>query len=333
MSTTRLLKYTIRSVTILLCAVGASHAQNLAPIANNDTYVALANQPLLINAANGVLTNDTDPDGGTLIVHPTLGSGPTSGSLLLYPNGSFQFTPTTGFFTPVTFQYRVCDNGIASQLISQFDFSTPSLTTATVGPNATSINPNTAQAACGIRTTVSGGSAGLDLVIPNSTGLFDFTSFKISFAYRDQEGTADIITGGNFRIYHITGDQLGIRINVIDSSTGTSTVYTQNLGNFLAGSNTYTVAYDELTGTITKTINGTTTVYPSIASDFSPLDTALASDVTVGLFMDGSGSATPSLCSIQITDESSLCTVATVTINTSTNLLTNRKITHRVAPN
>lgn len=310
-----------------------NYAQNLAPLGVDNSYVNLPNQILTVNSVAGLLHNDVDPDGGNIYVNPTPTTPPTSGAVTLNFDGSFSFIPVTGLYAPVTFQYQVCDDGLNSELISQFDFDTSSLTTATVGPNATSINPVTEQAGCGVRTTINGGNIGIDMVIPNTGGIFDFSAFEIEFEYRDQESTADIVGGGNFRIYHISGNNLGIRLNVIDSNTGNSTSYTQNLGAFSAGSNTYVVSYNEASGEIRKTVNGTTTIYPNVVPVFSPLDTTLASQVIVGRFMDGAGRATPSLCSLLIRDRSSLCDTALVTIHTSTTLISNRRITYRVQRN
>ena len=308
------------------------HGQNLPPIGEDDGYLNLPNQVLTINTANGLLSNDSDPDGGLLFINPTPVLAPNSGTVMLNLDGSFDFTPTTGFFDPITFQYQVCDDGSTAELVSQLDFSTPMLTNATVGPNATSINPNTEQASCGIRTTTSGGSTGLDIVVPNTANIFNFTAFEIAFEYRDQEATADIVSGGNFRIYHIGANALGVRINVIDSNTGITTAYTQNLGNFASGSNAYVVSYNEADGSITKSVNGATTTY-NVAPPFSPLDTSLASAITIGRFMDGAGNALPSLCGIQVSDKSSLCHTALVTINTATRVITNKQITYRVSRN
>ncbi len=307
--------------------------QNIAPTATDDIYPGHLNRTITADISNGVLANDTDPDGGSLSVNPIPVVSPTTGILTLGNDGSFTFVPQTGFVGNVTFDYEVCDDGTASQLVSQFDFDTSALTTATVGPNATTINSNAVQTACGVRIgSGAGGSAGLDITIPNTGGIFDFTSFRIEFDYQDNEGTADIITGGNFRIYHITGNELGVAVTVIDGNTGFSTMYTRTLGSFLGGNITYIVEYDELTGDITYTANGTTTTISNVAPDYSPLDTSLATAPIVGRFMDNSGGPNPSLCKIAITDTSKLCDIGTVNMSISASLITNKRITYRVNP-
>lgn len=307
--------------------------QNLPPIANPDGYTTFLNGTLTVTGANGLLSNDSDPDGGFLLVKPTPVSGPTNGILTLNSDGSFSFVPQNGNSADVFFEYKVCDDGIANELVSQFDFNAIPLTKATVGPNATTINPNAVQTDCGIRIgSGSGGNAGLDIVVPNTSGIFNFTSFAIDFEYRDQEGTADIISGGNFRIYHISADALGLRINIINGATGMPTIITRNLGNFGPGLSEYSVVYSEISGEIIYTINGVTSVF-SVAPAFSPLNMGLAGNVTIGRFMDNSGTALPSLCSISITDSSSLCSLAEVVIRTNTSVITNKRITYRVNKN
>jgi len=307
-------------------------AQKAPPVAIDDGYTAGLNATLNVPASNGLLNNDTDLNGtASLTVDTTPVSGPSSGTVTLNSDGSFSYSPTTGFVGAATFDYRVCDDGSPNDVVSRFDFDTAPLGNATIGPNATSINTIATQTGCGIHIPPgqNGGAVGLDLVIPNTGAIFDFTSFRMDFEYRDQEGTADIATAGNFRIYHITGNQLGLRVSVINGTTGLPTNYTITLGNFLPGNVPYSVEYDELTGNVIYTANGAATTI-NIAPAYSPLNTALATDITVGVFMDNSGTASPSLCSIAFTDTSKLCDIGTVTINIRASLITNRKITYRV---
>ena len=315
---------------ILLFIVLSLYAQNQPPVAQNDTYNINTNSTLNV-AAPGVLANDSDPESTVLRVNPVPFTNTTNGSLTLNTDGSFTNVPNTNYIGSDSFVYEVCDSGI-DDLVSQFDFDAAPLTNATVGPNATSINPNAVQTGCGIRipSGSTGGSVGLDVVVPNTSGIFDFTSFRVFFTYRDNESQADILTGGNFRIYHITGNQLGVIVTVISSATGLPTTLTLTLGNFFSNYNDYIVEYDEVTGDIIYTRNGVV-VRTEIAPDNSPLDVSLATSVTVGRNMDNAGNANPSLCNIGIVDTSKLCDTATVTLNvTRATLITNRSITYRV---
>ncbi|HOW26547.1 MAG TPA: Ig-like domain-containing protein [Bacteroidales bacterium] len=79
---------------------------NLPPVANNDTYTIVPCKAVTLN----ILSNDTDPEGGTLSV--TITQQPASGIATVNADGSVTFTPATNSPTPVTFQYTVTDNGV-----------------------------------------------------------------------------------------------------------------------------------------------------------------------------------------------------------------------------
>jgi hypothetical protein len=310
------------------------YAQNGPPLASDDSYTSGLNTSLNIAVAQGLLNNDTDPDAPAgLTVNPTPVAGPLSGLVTLNSDGSFSYTPNTGFSGTDSFTYQVCDDGTPNTTVSRFDFDTSNLGLATTGPNATSFNPLSVQTDCGIRIgSGAGASVGLDFLIPNTGGIFDFTSFIISFEYRDQEATADIVTAGNFRIWHTGADNLGVQVQVIDGVTGLPATYTQNLGGFLSGSNPYTIEYDALTGNIIYTANATTTTF-NLAPPYSELNSGLSTDILVGRFMDNAGLPLPSLCSIVFTDSSKLCDTADVSIVIPTSVITNRRITYRVNGN
>jgi hypothetical protein len=85
---------------------------NRPPVAASDSYAVTENQTLSRSAANGVLANDGDPDGNTLIAQ--LVDGPDHGSLSLNSNGSFDYIPTTNFVGTDSFSYRAFDGAAAS---------------------------------------------------------------------------------------------------------------------------------------------------------------------------------------------------------------------------
>jgi hypothetical protein len=78
---------------------------NAAPMANPDSYTWSGGT--LAVAAPGVLANDTDADGDTLIAE--LDGGGISGSFDLDENGGFRYTPGGGFSGTGTVSYRVSD--------------------------------------------------------------------------------------------------------------------------------------------------------------------------------------------------------------------------------
>ena len=323
-------------IVLIVLAFGLTvHAQNSAPIGNNDDYTIGFNVTRDIPESNGLLINDTDLNGTAgLRINTTPISDVSSGSLTLNSDGSFSYTPNNNFIGTDSFPYEVCDDGTPSELVSQFDFDTATLTDATVGPNATSINPNAAPIECGLHISrgFTGGNVGLDLVIPNSGGIFDFTSFEIAFEYRDQESQASLIEGGNFRLYHVRANDLGMSLTVINGSTGLQQTYTLNLGSFLSGNNPYSVRYNEITGEVIYDANGTVTTFP-VAPPFSPLDASLGTAITVGRQMDNAGRNFASFCSVLIYDQSILCDTAVVTLTVKASIITNRRITYRVKSN
>ncbi len=79
---------------------------NTNPVAANDSYSTAVNQPLTVTAP-GVLGNDSDADADALTA--VLVSGPTSGTLTLNSNGSFTYTPNTGFSGTDSFTYQAFD--------------------------------------------------------------------------------------------------------------------------------------------------------------------------------------------------------------------------------
>ncbi|MBD3315836.1 MAG: tandem-95 repeat protein, partial [Chitinivibrionales bacterium] len=84
-------------------------AVNDAPVAKGESYSLVEDGGLSRSAANGVLTNDTDPDGPSLsavLVDPIDAS---EGTLVFRANGSFDYTPPPNFNGTVVFSYLATD--------------------------------------------------------------------------------------------------------------------------------------------------------------------------------------------------------------------------------
>ena len=90
------------TATVTITVIGV----NDAPIAVIDNYTANAGQTLNIPAP-GVLENDTDIDNDTLSASMT--ANPQHGSLLLNSDGSFTYTPETGYLGSDNFTYLASD--------------------------------------------------------------------------------------------------------------------------------------------------------------------------------------------------------------------------------
>jgi hypothetical protein len=87
---------------------------NDAPTASGETFSMNAGNTLSA-ATPGVIFNDIDVDGDTLttiLVTPT-----TGGTLTLVGDGSFTYTPTTGFFGIASFFYQVTDGSLVSNTV------------------------------------------------------------------------------------------------------------------------------------------------------------------------------------------------------------------------
>ncbi len=79
---------------------------NQAPITGNDNFTMTANTRLSVPAP-GVLANDTDPEGTTLVAY--LYQVPSVGKLGFSGDGSFWYEPPVGYTGTVSFIYRASD--------------------------------------------------------------------------------------------------------------------------------------------------------------------------------------------------------------------------------
>lgn len=84
---------------------------NDPPVAFDDTFAIDEDMPLVLDSP-GILSNDRDIDGDTLMV--SLVSPPQHGSLELGSNGSVRYQPAANFYGNDEFQYRVSDGQVDS---------------------------------------------------------------------------------------------------------------------------------------------------------------------------------------------------------------------------
>lgn len=99
----------IVTVSILINAV------NTAPVATGDSYSTAQNTPLTITAP-GVLANDSDAQNHTLTA--ILNTPPAHGSVSLNANGSFTYTPNTGYAGGDSFTYHANDGNLDSNIVT-----------------------------------------------------------------------------------------------------------------------------------------------------------------------------------------------------------------------
>ena len=87
-------------------------AVNTTPTANDDTYSVTAGQTLTTTALDGVLANDTDPEGHGLTA--SLITNVATGTLSLSNDGGFTYTPPDTYDGTVFFRYRATDDGLGA---------------------------------------------------------------------------------------------------------------------------------------------------------------------------------------------------------------------------
>jgi uncharacterized repeat protein (TIGR01451 family) len=79
------------------------------PVAANDEYRTIGNVGITVPAANGVLANDLDPDGGAISATPGAGATAQGGAYALAADGSFSYTPKPGYEGFDSFSYTITD--------------------------------------------------------------------------------------------------------------------------------------------------------------------------------------------------------------------------------
>ena len=98
-----------------LNCLGATNAALLTNYCGGNAPVAVGNEYEVANggelqiAAPGLLANDTDPENQFIAVNVGAATEPTHGTLVLNANGSFTYTPFSGYSGPDSFTYRVTD--------------------------------------------------------------------------------------------------------------------------------------------------------------------------------------------------------------------------------
>jgi len=86
-------------------------APNTPPTATDDAYSLTAGGTLVTDRTNGVLVNDSDPEGRPLeVLSPELVTRPANAAdFQIFPNGGFRYTPLPGFTGPDQFTYQARD--------------------------------------------------------------------------------------------------------------------------------------------------------------------------------------------------------------------------------
>ena len=245
--------------SLSLGTVSLTVTSNAAPIANADTYSVNKNNSLIVNAANGVLKNDTDSDPLTASV-VTL---PTKGSLTLNSNGSFTYIPNAGITnTTDTFVYKASDGSLSTNATVTVTIKDTSSLPVAVNDTGYSIGANgtlTVAAATGVLTNdtdpeadalkaVMGTAPVHGTVVLNNDGSFVYTPTSgylgaDSFTYFANDGianslnpaTVSLTVGGANQapVVNVPGSQVVFRntdlviqsgLSIRDADAGTSPI-------------------------------------------------------------------------------------------------------------
>lgn len=84
--------------------------ENDPPFAGDDGALTPQDVPV----SGQLLTNDSDPNGDNIFLQLPQISGPSNGSVILDPNGTYTYTPNPGYTGPDQFVYEICDDGVPS---------------------------------------------------------------------------------------------------------------------------------------------------------------------------------------------------------------------------
>jgi hypothetical protein len=178
---------------------------NVPPVAVDDGYSTNEGQTLNVNAAGGVLANDTDANGHPLTA--SLVTGVASGTLTLQTNGSFAYMPAPGFSGIVTFTYQASDGTASSNTATATitvnavndppraqpdSYTTAEDTPLSVGGNGVLGNDSDPEGAALTAEVVRNVPSGHQLFL-NPTGAFGYTpdgdfNGTTTFTYRASDG-------------------------------------------------------------------------------------------------------------------------------------------------
>ena len=203
---------------------------NRLPVGVTDAYATAPGTTLTINAANGVLGNDLDPDLDPLTA--ALVTGPANGTLTLAPDGSFVYTPTAGFVGTDTFSYRPNDGADGGNPTTVSIVVAPPGSTIALSTNGTAqhddvnghyvLTPNTSGAAGSVMSVPrldvrQAFSISFDMFLGTNDGGADGAAFVLH-ADAQRGGTIGSAVGGSMHAARGIANGIGIEFDTYDSS-------------------------------------------------------------------------------------------------------------------
>lgn len=190
---------------------------------------------------------------------------------------------------------------VNSQVVSSFNWNTSAPMQSAVGPTATSIGATALTSTGGV-----GGTNGLNpgpptasdinMVIPNTSNIFDLPNVDISIDYRRNESTAQMIKRSTFTT-NTGGGSANFRVTYRVNNAGTPVTITSTVVN-VPQDNTfrnYRFTYDNCTGVGQMYVNNVVVwTSPSPTVNLNLYWTG-DGNVVVGQDMDGAGNNIPNL--------------------------------------
>ncbi|MEE9373964.1 MAG: Ig-like domain-containing protein, partial [Saprospiraceae bacterium] len=92
---------------VVIEVIDNTDPDNNPPIGVNDNFLTENDNPL----TGDLLSNDSDPDGDNLTITTSPIDSTDNGELTIHPDGTFTYTPDSGFVGEEVFMYEVCDDG------------------------------------------------------------------------------------------------------------------------------------------------------------------------------------------------------------------------------
>jgi len=186
-----------------------------APTAVDDSYAGAHDQTMTVSAANGVLANDTDPNGLTLTA--SVVTNPAHGSLSLNSDGSFAYTPNTDYLGSDSFTYQDSDGTATSNV------ATVSLTLTNTGVPAAEADSYSVLHDRTLTTTAANG------VLANDSDI-DGDTLSAVLISGPSHGTMTLNSDGSFsytpNLHYMGSDSFSYQASdgVSNSSTVTDTI-------------------------------------------------------------------------------------------------------------
>ncbi|HSV28229.1 MAG TPA: tandem-95 repeat protein, partial [Candidatus Omnitrophota bacterium] len=209
-------------------------AVNDAPVAVADSYDAVGNHALAVDAAHGVLANDTDVDGNPRTVSRWQQTTAKGGTISMAADGSFTYSPPANYSGADSFTYWVTDGqGAEHSAVVQLAVAPD--------PAGTQAESDSYQATEDTALTVAAARGVLANDVDPQGDALGVTRFDAASAHG---GTVAVNADGSFT-YRPAADFAGIDSFTYDAGDGNSGTVTATVTITVAGVNDGPVAADD----------------------------------------------------------------------------------------